>query len=126
VVPVVTVASAPGDERDRHALDLVPARSDNLDPLLATAAAVGLLGARCLDGDHRDSFEFEIGFRPQDVADLGHGGDQIAVQRAPRLPGPRGAPRPRSVVATAGQLDIDSARHPSDHATADSGSLRTK
>ena len=86
----------PGTSVHRDAVDLVPARSDHLDPL--DAAAVVLLGPGGLDGDDGDPFELEVGLRPQDVADLGHGGDKTAVERAPGLPGPRGAPGPRSVA----------------------------
>jgi len=123
VVPVVTWAAASRHECHRDTLDLVATRSHDLD-LLDTTAVV-LFDPRGHHADDGDSFEFEVGLGPQDVAHLGHRREESTVERTLRLLGPRGAPGPGPVLATAGQLDIDSARHPSDHATADSVCLRT-
>ena len=124
VVAVVAWPATSGHQGHRDALDLVAARSDDLDPL--DAAAVVLFDPGRLHTDDGDPLELEVGLGSQDVAHLGHRREESTVERALRLFGPRGAPGPGSVLATAGQLDIDPARHPTDHATADSGSLRTQ
>jgi hypothetical protein len=125
-LPVAVVAGPPitRHERDRYALDLVAAGTDDLDALNVGARA--FLGPRRLDRDDGDPFEFEVSFGPQNVAHLGHRRKKATVERALGLLGPRGAPGPRSVITTAGQFNIESARHPNVHATADSGSLRTQ
>ena len=110
IAPAVLVTpAAAGDEDHRHAAGrAVAARADDLD-------AGHLLGAWVvLGGQHRRSPRCRrgrIGVGAQDVAHLGTGGEQGALERAPRLAGPRGAPGPGAVVAAAGQLDVDSSRH---------------
>jgi len=52
-----------------------------------------------------------LGVGAQDVADLGALGQQRAVEHALRLARAGGTPRPGSVIAGAGELDLEPYRH---------------
>ncbi len=59
----------------------------------------------------RHAVEVEVGVGAQDLADFGAVRHERRVDDTSRLASARGAPRPRSVTAVAGELDVDPARH---------------
>src|SRR5581483_2749720 len=76
--------------------------------------ALGLVASLRLDGRERhdrDAVEIEVGVGAQHVADLRATGNERGVDHTAGFAGTRGAPRPRSVTAVAGELDVDPARH---------------
>ena len=85
----------------------VAARADDLEALDLLA----LLFLMREDGDDGDSLDLELGLGPHDVADFCAALQKRTVQDALRLLRSSGAPRPASVVADAGQLDVDPAGH---------------
>jgi hypothetical protein len=122
-VSVLARPTIAGNEGDGDSLDLVSTGSEYLDALGPAAVLLDL--PRSLHRGHHDALEIEVGLGPQDIAHLGHRRHETTVQGTPRFLGPRGAPSPGPVLASAGQLNIDPSRHPTDQATSDGACLRT-
>jgi hypothetical protein len=85
---------------------LLPGRPDDLEAL-----RFGPLGLRGKDGEDGDAFDLEVGLSPNDIAGIGARVEEVGIEDAARLERPSRAPRPGAVVARAGQLDVDPARH---------------
>ena len=127
---------APSESKSRRrppgarTTDTPPGALSRPDPMISMRAALsvrdGVFGRQ--DRRHHDAVEVELGLGAQDVADLdARRGAERALERAARLAGPGGAPRPGAVVAAAGQLDVDPSRHVgSDHATVGTDTARTR
>jgi hypothetical protein len=75
------------------------------------ALRFGSLRLRGKDGEDGDAFNLEVGFGPNDIAGIGARVQKVGIEDASRLERPSRAPRPGAVVARAGQLDVDPARH---------------
>ena len=108
-LPIALAASSACTDarsRDRTATPL--RRSEQLDPLGLWFAASGL--RRQHRGDE-DPVDLEVGIDPHDIARSNARRHQIAVEGSFGLLGSRSTPRPRAVVASTRQLDLDASAH---------------
>lgn len=64
-----------------------------------------------LDRDDRDPLHGELGFHSDDVPGFCPAVEQRCIERAPRVKGARGTPRPGAIGPRAGQLYVYAAGH---------------
>lgn len=81
---------------------LLSRRPDDRETLGFPALALG-----GQDGGDGDPFDVDLCLSPQDIADAGARGEELAVEHPLGLAGAGGAPRPASVRAFTGQFDGD-------------------
>ena len=106
-VATVTVVTA-GSAGSQHLGDGFerPAGADQFEPLGLFA---GVLARK--DLQHGDAVEVELGLGSQDVTDLGTLRKLGAVKDTLGFTCSRSAPRPRSIGARTGELEVDPSRH---------------
>lgn len=103
---VIAPSPRPAGVGDRHPFDRAAGT-----PQLDEGCVLRRLRLGSGRGNDGDALELELRLSPQHVSDGGTPRQEAGVDQSPRLLGSGNPPRPHTVVAAAGQLYVDLARH---------------